>query len=162
MIALTCSFGMSQAGMVREEFLEHAERNMPRIPGSFYPLSSAEPSPPPSPPRDGKPRPRISAGCLVANFEELKLWIVNNLPTMIEQGKRFNANVYKEIRRILKEDHPERRITVAIIPVDDHDDMRRLVNLFFATTEELKCPVVRVRTLFDGVQVLIGDWNENQ
>ena len=148
--------------MVREEFVAHAERNMPRIPGHFYPPSSAEPSPPLSPPRASKPRPRISAGCLVANFEELKVWIVNNLPTMIEQGKLFNANVYKEIRRILKEDRPERRITVAIIPVDDHDDMRRLVELFFATTEELKCPVARVRTLFDGVQVLIGDWNENQ
>jgi len=151
---------MSQTGMVREEFLEHAKRNMPRIPGSFYQPSSAEPSPLPSPPRASKPRPRISAGCLVANFEELKLWIVNNLPTMIEQGKRFNANVYKEIRRILKEDRPERCIT--IIPVDDPDDMRRSVELFFATTEERGCPVARVRTLFNGVQVLIGDWNEER
>ena len=148
--------------MVREEFVAHAERNMPRIPGHFYPPSSAEPSPPPSPPRASKPRPRICAGCLVANFEELKVWILNNLPTMIVQRKRFNANVYKEIRRILKEDRPERRITVAIIPVDDHGDMRRLVELFFATTEERKCPVVRLRTLFHGVQVLIGDWNEDQ
>ena len=81
---------------------------------------------------------------------------------MIVQRKRFNANVYKEIRRILKEDRPERRITVAIIPEDDHDETDRLVELFFATTEERKCPVARVRTLFDGVQVLIGDWNEDQ
>ena len=136
--------------MVREEFVAHAERNMPRIPGHFYPPSSAEPSPPPSPPRASKPRPRISAGCLVANFEELKVWILNNLPTMIVQRKRF------------KEDHPERRITVAIIPEDDHDETDRLVELFFATTVERKCPVVRLRTLFDGVQVLIGDWNEDQ
>ena len=148
--------------MVREEFVAHAERNMPKIPGSFYPPSSAEPSPPPSPPKPSAPRPKLSAGCLVANCEELKSWVLHNMPTMIEQGRRFNTDVYKEMQRTLQEDRPGRRTTVAIIPVDDDVEMRRLINLYFATTDERGSPVARIRALFDGVNVLIGDFNMSE
>ena len=49
-----------------------------------------------------------------------------------------------------------------IIPVDDHDDMRRMIDLYFATTEERGSPVARIRALFDGVNVLIGDFNVSE
>jgi len=145
--------------MVREEFVAHAKRHMPRTPGGFYPPSSAEPSPPPSPPRASEKRPTPSAGCLVANCEELKTWVLNNMPRMIEQGKRFNTNVYKELQRTLLEDLSGRRTTLAIIPVDDHANMTRMIELYFATSEERGSPVLRIRALFDGVNVLIGDFN---
>ena len=125
MLALTCSFRCAgsklqlDTRMVREEFVAHTECNIPRIPGSFYPPSSADPSPPPSPQRASETKPTPSAGCLVANCEELKSWVLNNMPRMIEQGKRFNTKMYKEMQKTLLDDRPGRRTTVAIIPVDD-------------------------------------------
>ena len=44
----------------------------------------------------------------------------------------------------------------------DHDDMRRMIDLYFATTEERGSPVARIRGLFDGVNVLIGDFNVSE
>ena len=78
------------------------------------------------------------------------------------QGRRFNTDVYKEMQRTLQEDRPGRRTTVAIIPVDDDVEMRRLINLYFATTDERGSPVARIRALFDGVNVLIGDFNMSE
>ena len=46
--------------------------------------------------------------------------------------------------------------------MDDHDDMRRMIDLYFATTDERGSPVVRIRALFDGVNVLIGDFNVSE
>ena len=147
--------------MVREEFIAHAERHMPRIPGVFYLPSSAEPSPPPSPPRASEPRPKPSAErCLVETCAELKSWVLNNLPRMREMGMRINTSVYKQMQRTIEEDRPGRRTTVAIIPTtDDEDDMKRTVDLYIETLEYLG---IRFRTLFDCVLVLIGDFDEDR
>ena len=79
------------------------------------------------------------------------------MPT-IEQGKHFKAVQHKCVQGDA-ENPPGRRATVAIIPVDDHDCMRRMIELYFATTEERGSSVARVCTLFDSVNVLIGDFN---
>jgi hypothetical protein len=152
--------------MVREEFIAFAELHTPRIPGVFYPPSSAEPSPPSTPPRSGQQRSTSSqepfVGCIVNSVEELRSWVVDNMPRMIDQGRRFSTAVYIEMRRTLEEEPPGKRHTVAIIPLacdDDDAEMRRMVNLFFETFNARQNRAARVRKLFDHVQVLIGDFD---
>ena len=70
----------SFARMVREEFTRFCEQHLPRVPEAYHPPSSAEPSPPSSPPRPTKAEKtdRHVVGCIVNNVEELKMWMLNN------------------------------------------------------------------------------------
>ena len=126
----------SFARMVREEFIRFCEQHMTRVPGAYHQPSSAEPSPPSSPPRPtsaGKrghlrrsspvppqrPAHVVASGCIVNNVEELKSWMLNILPLMLAQGRRCDMRVFREIQRTVEEEPPGKRHTVAIIPVDD-------------------------------------------
>ena len=73
---------------------------------------------------------------------------------------RMNTDVYKEMQRTLQEDRPERRTTVAIIPIIDDDDyLKRACEFVSETSESRGNTAIRFRTLFDCVLVLIGDFD---
>jgi len=82
------------------------------------------------------------------------------MPRMLEQGRRFDTKVYKEMQRTLEEEPPGMRHTVAIVPLDNHADMGRIMTLFFDTRAARENRAIRIRVLFDNVSVLIGDFDE--
>ena len=55
-------------------------------------------------------------------------------------------------------------MAVAIVPLDNHADMDRIMTLFFDTRdsgrEARDNRAIRIRVLFDNVNVLIGDFDE--
>ena len=53
-----------------------------------------------------------------------------------------------------------RSATVAIVLLDNHADMDRTMNLFLDTREARGNQAIRIRVLFDNVNVLIGDFDE--
>jgi hypothetical protein len=99
-------------------------------------------------------------GCIVNSVEELESWVINSLPWMLEQGRLFDSKVYQEMQRTLKEEPPGMRHTVAIVPLDNRDDMDRVMTLFFDTRKARENRAIRIRVLFDNVNVLIGDFDE--
>ena len=85
-------------------------------------------------------------------------WVINSMPLM--QGRRFDTKVYKEMQRTLEEEPQGMCHTVAIVPLDNHADMDRIMTLFFDTREARDNRAIRIRVLFDNVNVLIGDFDE--
>ena len=143
--------------MVREEFIRFREQHLRRVPEAYHPPSSAEPSPPSSPPR---PVHGVVLGCVVNNVEEFKLWMHKNLPLLNAQGRRCNMSVFREIHRTLEEEPPGKRHTVAVIPVDDQADMSRTISLCLDTIETRGNTSLRIRAFFSGVYVVIGDFDQ--
>ena len=96
-------------------------------------------------------------GCLITTCAELESWLREAVPWLLKDACRLSSTVYHEIVRSLKD---PRGSTVAIIPEDNHEHARLMVNSFFAKSGEKECRTVRVRVLFDPsrVFVLIGDY----
>lgn len=101
-------------------------------------------------------------GCIVNSVEELKSWVMNSLPRMLQEGRRFDPRVYKEMQRTLEEEPRGKRHTVAIVPLGDEADMDRMYTLFLDTSEARGNRAVRYRVLCAHVvHVLIGDFEEH-
>jgi len=75
------------------------------------------------------------------------------MAALIQSGRLFNKDAYKECCKILK----RFKAVGAIIPEDEEADMERLMNRFMLLSEEQGNTTLTNRTLFDGIQILIGD-----
>ena len=92
-------------------------------------------------------------GCIVNTPEEFKSWVRENMATLIRSGRWFDKDAYKEILKFLK----KTKRVCAIIPEDDVAVMETHLNRFMRVFEEQGHTVLRNRTLFDGIQILVGD-----
>ena len=61
---------------------------------------------------------------------ELKAWYLANNPTLRSQGLSCPKALYKEMQRDLR----YYDTTVAIVPLNDEDEMKRLVDEFFVNS----------------------------
>jgi hypothetical protein len=75
------------------------------------------------------------------------------MAALIQSGRLFNKDAYKECCKMLK----RFKAVGAIIPEDEEADMERLMNRFMLLSEEQGNTTLSNRTLFDGIQILIGD-----
>ena len=92
-------------------------------------------------------------GRIVNTPEEFKSWVRENMATLIRSGRWFDKDAYKEILKFLK----KTKRVCAIIPEDDVAVMETHLNRFMRVFEEQGHTVLRNRTLFDGIQILVGD-----
>ena len=74
------------------------------------------------------------------------------MATLIRSGRWFDKDAYKEILKFLK----KTKRVCAIIPEDDVAVMETHLNRFMRVFEEQGHTVLRNRTLFDGIQILVG------
>jgi hypothetical protein len=92
-------------------------------------------------------------GRIIYTREELDTWVREHMAALIQCGRLFNKDAYKECCKILK----RFKAVGAIIPEDEEADMERLMNRFMLLSEEQGNTTLTNRTLFDGIQILIGD-----
>ena len=92
-------------------------------------------------------------GRIIYTREELDTWVREHKAALIQSGRLFNEDAYKECCKILK----RFKAVGAIIPEDEEADMERLMNRFMLLSEEQGNTTLTNRTLFDGIQILIGD-----
>ena len=92
-------------------------------------------------------------GRIIYTREELDTWVREHMAALIQCGRLFNKDAYKECCKMLK----RFKAVGAIIPEDEEADMERLMNRFMLLSEEQGNTTLTNRTLFDGIQILIGD-----
>ncbi len=92
-------------------------------------------------------------GRIIYTREELDTWVREHMAALIQSGRLFNKDAYKECCKILK----RFKAVGAIIPEDEEADMERLMNRFMLFSEEQGNTTLTNRTLFDGIQILMGD-----
>ena len=92
-------------------------------------------------------------GRIIYTREELDTWVREHMAALIQSGGLFNKDANKECCKILK----RFKAVGAIIPEHEEADMERLMNRFMLLSEEQGNTTLTNRTLFDGIQILIGD-----
>ena len=92
-------------------------------------------------------------GRIIYTREELNTWLREHKAALIRSGRVFNEDAYKECCKILK----RFKAVGAIIPEDEEADMERLMNRFMLVSQEQGNTTLTNRTLFDGIQILMGD-----
>ena len=92
-------------------------------------------------------------GRIIYTREELDTWVREHKAALIQSGRLFNEDAYKECCKILK----RFKAVGAIIPEDEEADMERLMNRFMLVCQEQGNTTLTNRTLFDGIQILMGD-----
>lgn len=96
------------------------------------------------------------AGRIIYTHEELKTWVREHMAALIRSGRWFDKDAYKECCKMLK----KTKSIGAIIPEDEEADMERHTNHFMLVFQEQGHTTLINRTLFDGIQILIGDSDE--
>jgi hypothetical protein len=92
-------------------------------------------------------------GRIIYTREELNTWLREHKAALIRSGRVFNEDAYKECCKILK----RFKAVGGIIPEDEEADMERLMNRFMLVSQEQGNTTLTNRTLFDGIQILMGD-----
>jgi hypothetical protein len=92
-------------------------------------------------------------GLMVNTSEQLTAWTRENMADLVNNGQAFNNANYKQALQALRD--PTKRVVVSIIPCWNHPRMGELIEEFFAQPND----IVRVRTLFADIQLLIGETN---
>jgi hypothetical protein len=76
-----------------------------------------------------------------------------NMEPLVRGGQDYHHDVFKEVLKALVG-----AATVSVIPEGDHGTMESHIKEFFKISQARWESRVRNRQLFDGVQVLIGDF----
>lgn len=93
-------------------------------------------------------------GGVMATLPEFESWVMTNMEPLVREGRKFYQSIFTEVCRALF-----RSATVSIIPESDVlGTMEPLIAEFFSISQARWETRVRNRCLFDGVQVLIGDY----
>ena len=96
------------------------------------------------------------AGRIIYTHEELKTWVREHMAALIRSGRWFDKEAYKECCKMLK----KTKSVGAIIPEDEEAVMERHISHFMLVFQEQGHTALINRTLFDGIQILIGDSDE--
>ena len=92
-------------------------------------------------------------GCMINSHVELKTWVREHMAALIQSGRLFDKKAYKECFKILK----KARSVGLIIPLDEEAVMEPQVDSFMRVIQEQGHTKLINRTIFYGIQVLIGD-----
>jgi hypothetical protein len=74
-------------------------------------------------------------GRIIYTREELDTWVREHMAALIQSGRLFNKDAYKECCKILK----RFKAVGAIIPEDEEADMERLMNRVLVRGAEWRC-----------------------